>query len=136
LGVKIAKKYNLPQEVIDCIAQHHEDEPFSGPEQMIVYIADAISGARPGARYDNYEEYVERLEKLETIANSYEEVAESYAIQAGREIRVILKPEKSKDDDVTVLATKIRDEIKANVTYPGTVTVTVIRETRSYEVAK
>lgn len=136
LGVKIAKKYNLPQEVIDCIAQHHEDETFSGPEQMIVYIADAISGARPGARYDNYEEYVERLEKLETIANSYEEVAESYAIQAGREIRVILKPEKSKDDDVTVLATKIRDEIKANVTYPGTVTVTVIRETRSYEVAK
>ena len=136
LGVKIAKKFNLPQEVIDCIAQHHEDEPFSGPEQMIVYIADAISGARPGARYENYEEYVERLEKLESIANSYEEVAESYAIQAGREVRVILKPDKSKDDDVTVLATKIRDEIKDNVTYPGTVTVTVIRETRSYEVAK
>jgi len=136
LGIKIAKKYNLPQEVIDCIAQHHEDESFSGPEQMVVYIADAISGARPGARYDNYEEYVERLEKLESIANSYEEVAESYAIQAGREIRVILRPEKSKDDDVTVLAAKIRDEIKDNVTYPGTVTVTVIRETRSHEVAK
>ncbi len=136
LGVKVAKKYNLPQPVIDCIAQHHEDEPFTGPEQMIVYIADAISGARPGARYDNYEEYVERLEKLETIANSYEEVAESFAIQAGREVRVILKPEKSKDDDVTVLASKIRDEIKDNVTFPGTVTVTVTRETRSQEVAK
>jgi len=136
LGVKIAKRFGLPQEVVDCIAQHHEDEALSGPNQMIVYIADAISGARPGARYENYDEYIERLEKLETIANSYEEVSESYAIQAGREIRVLLKPEKSKDDDVTVLATKIRDEIKDNVTYPGTVTVTVIRETRSHEVAK
>ena len=136
LGVKIAKKFGFPQEVIDCIAQHHEDEPFSGPEQMVVYIADAISGARPGARYENHEAYVERLEKLESIANSYEEVAESYAIQAGREVRVLLKPEKSKDDDVIVLAAKIRDEIKDNVTYPGTVTVTVIRETRFHEVAK
>lgn len=136
LGVKIARKFGFSQPVIDCIAQHHEDEPFSGPEQMIVYIADAISGARPGARYENHEEYVQRLEKLENIANSYEEVAESYAIQAGREIRVLLKPDQSKDDDVTVLATKIRDEIKDNVTYPGTVTVTVIRETRTHEVAK
>ena len=136
LGVKIAKRFGFSKAVVDCIAQHHEDEPFSGPEQMIVYIADAISGARPGARYENHEGYVERLEQLEEIANSYEEVAESYAIQAGREIRVILKPEKSKDDDVTVLAAKIRDEIKDNVTYPGTVTVTVIRETRFHEVAK
>ncbi|MBT3249368.1 MAG: ribonuclease Y [Candidatus Pacebacteria bacterium] len=136
LGVKVAKRFGLPKAVVDCIAQHHEDEPFSGPEQMIVYIADAISGARPGARYENHEGYVERLEQLESIANSYEEVAESYAIQAGREVRVLLKPDKSKDDDVTVLAAKIRDEIKDNVTYPGTVTVTVIRETRFHEVAK
>ncbi|MBU0576230.1 ribonuclease Y [Patescibacteria group bacterium] len=136
LGIKIAKKYNMPQEVIDCIAQHHEDKPFSGPEQMAVYIADAISGARPGARYENYEEYVKRLEKLEEIANKYDEVEDSYAIQAGREIRVLLKPEQSKDDDVTVLASKIRDEIKDSVTYPGTVTVTVIRETRSQAIAK
>lgn len=136
LGVKIAKKFGFSQPVIDCIAQHHEDEPFSGPEQMIVYIADAVSGARPGARYENHEAYVERLEKLEAIANSYKEVAESYAIQAGREIRVLLKPDQSKEDDVTVLATKIRDEIKDNVTYPGTVTVTVIRETRTHKVAK
>ncbi len=136
LGVKIAKKYGMPQAVVDCIAQHHEDEPFSGPEQMIVYIADAISGARPGARYENYEEYVKRLEQLEEIANAHAEVKESYAIQAGREIRVLLQPEKSKDDDVEVLATKIRDQVKDNVTYPGTVTVTVIRETRSQAVAK
>ncbi len=136
LGVKIAKKYNLPQPVIDAIAQHHEDEHFSGAEQVAVYVADAISGARPGARYENYDEYVQRLQKLEEIANSYPEVAKSYAIQAGREIRVILEPTNSKDDDVVVLSSKIRDEIKEKLTYPGTVTVTVIRETRGQAVAK
>ncbi len=136
LGVKIAKKYGIPQAIVDCIAQHHEDEPFSRVESMIVYIADAISGARPGARYDNYDEYVQRLGKLETISKEYPEVAEAYAIQAGREIRVILIPEKSKDDDVTMLSVKIRDRIKNEVTYPGTVTVTVIRETRSQSIAK
>lgn len=136
LGIKIAKRFNLPQPVIDCIAQHHEDEPFSGPEQMAVYIADAISGARPGARYENYDEYVKRLQQLEEIAMQYGEVKQAYAIQAGREIRVLLEPEKSKDDDVTVLSTKIRDEIKEKVTYPGTVTVTVIRELRGQQVAK
>lgn len=135
LGVKIAKKFGLPQPVIDCIAQHHEDEPFSGPEQMVVYIADAISGSRPGARYENYDEYVARLQKLEDIANKYPEVKQSYAIQAGREIRVLLEPEKSKDDDVVVLAQTIRDEIKNTMTYPGTVTVTVIREVRGQQVA-
>lgn len=136
LGIKIAKKYNMPQAVIDCIAQHHEDEPFSGPEQMVVYIADAISGARPGARYENYDEYVKRLEQLETIAMNYPGVQHAYAIQAGREIRVLLEPERTKDDDVTVLSVKIRDEIKEKVTYPGTVTVTVTRETRAAQVAK
>lgn len=136
LGVKIAKKFGMPQQVIDCIAQHHEDEPFSGPEQMVVYIADAISGARPGARYENFEEYIERLTSLERIATSYEEVREAYAVQAGREVRVLLEAEKSKDDDVTVLAVKIRDEIQEKVVVPGSVKVTVIRENRATEVAK
>ncbi len=135
LGVKIAKRFNIPQPVIDCIAQHHEDEPFTGPEQMVVYIADAISGARPGARYENYDEYVKRLQQLEEIATKYESVKQAYAIQAGREVRVLLEAEKSKDDDVKVLSLKIRDEIKEKMTYPGTVTVTVIRETRNQEVA-
>lgn len=135
LGVKIAKKYGMPQEVIDCIAQHHEDEPFSGVNQMLVYIADAISGARPGARYENYDEYVQRLQKLEEIATAYDGVKQAYAIQAGREIRVLLDPERSRDEDVTVLALKIRDEIKEKMTYPGTVTVNVARETRSQAVA-
>lgn len=136
LGVKIAKRFNLPQPVIDAIAQHHEDEPFTGPEQMAVYIADAISGARPGARYENYDEYVKRLSQLEEIATAYDSVKQAYAIQAGREVRVLLEPEQSKDADVRVLSLKIRDEIKDKVTYPGTVTVTVIRETRHQEVAK
>ncbi len=136
LGVKLAKRFNMPKSVTDCIAQHHEDEPFTSLESMVVYIADAISGARPGARYENFDEYVERLEKLEEIANSYPEVDNSYAIQAGRELRVILKPKKSKDDDVMVLAGKIRDEVKEKVMVPGSVTVTVIREVRGKEVAK
>ncbi|MFZ5376799.1 MAG: ribonuclease Y [Patescibacteria group bacterium] len=136
LGVKIAKKFGMPQSVIDCIAQHHEDESFSGPEQMAVYIADAISGARPGARYENFDEYVQRLEKLEEIATSHESVKQAYAVQAGRELRVLLEAEKSKDDDVEVLAIKIKDEIQEKVTFPGTVKVTVIRETRGQAVAK
>jgi len=136
LGVKIAKKYGMPQPVIDCIAQHHEDEPFSGPEQMAVYIADAISGARPGARYENHDDYIKRLEGLEAIATAYKEVKSAYAIQAGRELRVLLIPDISKDDDVTVLAVKIKDEIQEKMTYPGTVKVTVIRELRGQGIAK
>lgn len=135
LGVRIAKKFNLPQPVIDCIAQHHEDEPFTGVEQMIVYIADAISGARPGARYENYDEYVKRLKSLEDIAMSYPGIRQAYAIQAGREVRVLLDPEKTKDNDVIVLATRIRDEIKEKLTYPGTVTVNVSREVTDHKVA-
>jgi len=135
LGVKLAKKYGMPQPVIDCIAQHHEDEPFTGIEQMLVYIADAISGARPGARYENHEEYTTRLKELEEIATSYDGVKEAYAIQAGREIRVLLDPEATKDNDVMVLSTKIRDEIKEKMTYPGTVTVNVSRQTHGSQVA-
>jgi ribonuclease Y len=135
-GVRIAKQFNMPQEVIDCIAQHHEDEPFSSPESMAVYIADAISGARPGARYENHEDYIKRLSSLEAIAMSYEEVKQAYAIQAGRELRVLLIPEKSKDDDVTVLANKIRDRVQKEVIVPGNVTVTVIREYREQAVTK
>jgi len=129
-GIRIAKKYNMPQAAIACIAEHHEDRPFSSPESMAVYIADAISGARPGARYENHEEYIKRMESLEEIANSYDEVKKAYAVQAGRELRVLLLPEKSKDDDVMVLANKIRDRVAKEVIVPGTVRVTVIREFR------
>ncbi len=136
VGVNLLKKYHIPQVVIDCVEQHHEDVPFSSKESVLVYIADAISGARPGARYENYEEYVKRLSKLEEIATSYEVVKEAYAIQAGREVRVILRPEGSSDDDVIVLSHKIKDRIQKEMTYPGTVTVTVIRESRATDIAK
>ena len=136
LGVNLLKKYRIPQVVIDCVEQHHEDVPFSSVESVLTYVADAISGARPGARYENYEEYVKRLSKLEEIARSYDSVREAYAIQAGREVRVILAPEKSKDDDVIVLSHKIKERVEKEMTYPGTVTVTVIREFRAADIAK
>jgi len=136
LGVNLLKKYNIPQPVIDTVAQHHEDTPFTSAESVLVYVADAISGSRPGARYENYEEYVKRLGKLEEIATSYEGVGEAYAIQAGREIRVILRPDKLGDEAVPKLAFDIKERIRNEMTYPGTVTVTVMREVRATEIAK
>ncbi|MBI5151427.1 MAG: ribonuclease Y [Candidatus Pacebacteria bacterium] len=136
VGVNLLKKYRIPQVVIDCVEQHHEDVPFTSNEAVLVYVADAISGARPGARYENYEEYVKRLTNLETIAKSYDAVKEAYAIQAGREVRVILNPQHSTDDDTIVLSHKIKERVQKEMTYPGTVTVTVIRETRGIDIAK
>lgn len=136
LGVNLLKKYNIPQAVIDTVAQHHEDEPFTSAESVLVYVADAISGARPGARYENYDEYVKRLAKLEEISKSYQGVKEAFAIQAGREIRVIVEPEKVNDEGINKLAFDIKERVKNEMTYPGTVTVTVTRETRATEVAK
>jgi ribonucrease Y len=135
LGVKLLKKHNMPQAVIDAVAQHHEDSEFTSSEAILVYIADAISGARPGARFENYEDYVKRLNNLEEIANSFPGVSETYAIQAGRELRVIVDNKKASDEEAIVLADKIRDRIKNEMTYPGTVTVNVIRETRAHAVA-
>ncbi len=136
LGVKLLKKHRMPQAVIDCVEQHHEDKPFSSKEAVLVYVADAISGARPGARYENYDEYVKRLQKLEEIAKADPKVREAFAIQAGREIRVIVHPDKSTDEDTVLLSHTIKDRIKNEVTYPGTVTVTVIRELRAVDIAK
>lgn len=136
LGVTLLKKYRMPQEVIDCVEQHHEDKPFSSKEAILVYVSDAISGARPGARYENYEDYVKRLTKLEEIAKADPKVKEAYAIQAGREVRVIVHAESTTDDDVILLSHTIKDRIKNEVIYPGTVTVTVIRELRAVDIAK
>lgn len=136
LGVKLLEKYNMPKAVIDCVAQHHEDTEFSSKESILVYISDAISGSRPGARYENVAEYVKRLKAIEDIAMSKGGVTEAYAISAGREVRVMVDPGKATDDEAVRLASDIRDEIKAKLTYPGTVTVTVIRETRAQQVAK
>ncbi len=136
LGVKLLKKYNVPKAAIDAVAQHHEDEEFTSIESVIVYIADAISGSRPGARYENIEEYVERLTKLEDIAKKHEGVEEAYAIQAGREVRVIVRPEKVSDAQMVKLASDIKTEVQETMTYPGTVKVTVIRELRASDIAK
>lgn len=107
-----------------------------GCESGIVYISDAISGSRPGARNENHEEYVKRLTKLEEIAMSYEGVAKAYAIQAGREVRVILSPDKSSDRDATVIAQKVAERYETEMQYPGTVTVNVLREVRAAAIAK
>jgi ribonucrease Y len=135
LGVKLLKKYEMPQAVIDCVAQHHEDAAFTSKESILVYIADAMSGARPGARYENYDEYVKRLETMENIAREQKGVDEAYAIQAGRELRVMVSHHELTDDETVVVAEKIRDRIKNEMTYPGTVTVNVIREVRASAVA-
>lgn len=135
LGVNLLKKYNLPQTAIDCVAQHHEDEEFSSVESILVYISDAISGSRPGARHENTEEYAKRITQLEVIARKHPEVEDAYAISAGREIRVIVNPSKANDEQLPILAVAIRDEIRNTMTFPGTVKVNVIRETRSSEIA-
>lgn len=135
LGVKLLKKYNMPQAVVDAVAQHHEDEEFTSVESIIVYIADAISGSRPGARYENYDEYVQRLQKLEEIATKQPGVREAFAIQAGREVRVIVDPEKATDAQAVKMASDIKHEIENSLTYPGTVRVTVIRELRATDTA-
>lgn len=131
LGVQFLRRHKLPEEVIACVAQHHEDEPFSSPESVVVHIADAISGARPGARSENREEYVQRLSEMEDIATAYDGVSKAFAIQAGRELRVIVNPDKSSDRDIQVIAQQIAQKIQDDMQYPGTVTVNVIRELRA-----
>jgi len=137
LGVKFLKKYNIPQAVIECVAEHHEDKPFSSTESMLVYVADAISGSRPGARYEDHEGYIQRMTQLEEIANSFDGVEAAFAIQAGREVRVIVNPKDIDDDSATKLANDIRDKIQEDVkAFPGQIKVTTIRESRSEAIAK
>jgi ribonuclease Y len=130
LGVEFLKKKNMPQAVIDCVAQHHEDEPFTSVESKIVHIADAISGARPGARHESVQDYIKRLSDLEQIALSQKGVDKAYAFAAGREVWVIVKPEEVSDDQLTKLSHDISNEIETKMSFPGQVTVTVIREKR------
>lgn len=136
LGVDLLRKNGIPDKVIACVEEHHEGKPFSSIESMIVYIADAVSGARPGARFEDYQEYIKRLSELESIGKSKDGVKECYAFQAGREIRVIVDPGKLDDAAATVLAQKIKEEIEKKVTFAGQVKVTVIRELRVTETAK
>ncbi len=134
LGVDLLRKNGMPQSVIDCVASHHEDIPFPSMEAVIVYIADAISGSRPGARHEDIEEYVKRLKTLEDVATSFQGVEKAFALQAGRELRVIMDPGTLDDASVTVTTKKIAEEIEKKFpTFPGQIKITAIRELRVVE---
>ena len=136
IGVDIAKKYHEDKVVINAIHSHHGDTEAKSVIAVIAQIADTLSAARPGARNDSMENYIKRLEQLEEIGNSFEGVEKSYAMQAGREVRVIVKPEEIDDLTSFKIARDIKDKIESEMQYPGTIKVTVIRETRAEEVAK
>lgn len=136
IGVDVAKKYKESKEVVHCIAAHHNDVEPETIEAIIVQCADAISGARPGARRESLDNYVKRLEKLEEIANSYEGVEKAFAVQAGREVRIIVKPEVIDDVKAMYMSKEIAKQIEQDMQYPGQIKVNVIRETRAVEYAK
>ena len=136
IGADLAKKYRENAAIIHCIMAHHGDVEPNSIEAVLVQAADAISAARPGARRETLETYIKRLEKLEEIANSFDGVDYSYAIQAGREIRIIVKPEKISDAETVVVARDIAKRIENELEYPGQIKVNVIRETRTTDFAK
>ena len=136
IGADLAKKYRENAAIIHCIMAHHGDVEPNSIEAVLVQAADAISAARPGARRETLETYIKRLEKLEEIANSFDGVDYSYAIQAGREIRIIVKPEKISDAETVVVARDIAKRIESELEYPGQIKVNVIRETRTTDYAK
>ena len=136
IGKMILQKFNMPEDVIKAMRSHHEEYPYESLEAVIVQVADQISGARPGARKDTLEAYLKRLEELERVANSFAGVEKSYAIQAGREIRIFVQPEKIDDIEARKLAREVADKVQQELQFPGEIKVTVIRETRTIEYAR
>ncbi|MGL5316450.1 MAG: ribonuclease Y [Peptostreptococcaceae bacterium] len=136
IGMDLLKRYKESKEVIHAMSTHHGDFEPQTVEAVLVTAADAISAARPGARRETLEAYIKRLEKLEEIANSYEGVDKSFAIQAGREIRIMVKPENVSDEDIHLLARDMTKKIEDELEYPGQIKVSIIRETRAIEYAK
>jgi ribonuclease Y len=136
IGRRILQKFGVGENVVKAMQAHHEEYPYETPESMIVQVADAISGGRPGARRDSVENYIKRLEDLEAIANNQPGVEKSYAIAAGREVRVIVKPEAISDLEARKLARDIADKIEKELQYPGEIKISVIRETRVIEYAR
>ena len=136
LGLDLAKKHKESEIVLNAIESHHGDAKPTNIISVLVAIADALSASRPGARNDSLENYVKRLQDLENIANSMEGVASTFAMQAGRELRVVVKPEKIDDLGSVKMARDIKNKIEEQLQYPGTIKVTVIRETRATEEAK
>ncbi|MBQ9786132.1 MAG: ribonuclease Y [Clostridia bacterium] len=136
IGVELAKKYKESPAVIHCIEAHHFNVEFKSIEAILVQVADAISSSRPGARRETLDTYVKRLEQLESIANEFDGVDKSYAVQAGREVRIIVKPEKISDEQAMFMAKDIAKKIEDQMEYPGQIKVNVIRESRYTETAK
>jgi ribonuclease Y len=136
IGADLARRYGMNQSVVHCIAAHHEEEEPSTAESLLTIVADAISGSRPGARRESLEYYIKRLEALESIATSFTGVEKAFAIQAGREIRIMVKPDDVDDLGANRLAREISKKIEENLEYPGQIKVTVLRETRAIEYAK
>ena len=136
IGADLARKYRESADVVNAILSHHGDAEPTTLEAVLVAAADAISGARPGARRETLESYIKRLQKLEEIADSFDGVEKSFAIQAGREVRVIVKPEQVSDADSVLMAKEIVKRIEKELEYPGQIKVNVIRETRATEFAK
>lgn len=132
-GVQLAKKFKLPEKVANAIAEHHEDKPFSAIESICVYLGDAISGGRPGARHEDVGDYVKRLGDIEKIAMSFDGVDKVYAVQAGREVRVIVLPDRISDEELPKLTHDIAQRISKEVMVPGAVKVTAVREVRISE---
>ena len=136
IGVDIAKKYKENEVVINSIASHHGDTTATNVISTIVAIADALSASRPGARNDSIENYIKRLSQLEEVGNEIKGVEKTYAVQAGRELRVVVKPEEVDDLEAHRIAREVKEKIEANLKYPGTIKITVVRETRAVEEAK
>jgi ribonuclease Y len=136
IGAEIAKRYGLPDPVVNAIGAHHAEMDQLTVEAVLVQSADAISGARPGARRESLENYIKRIKALEQVANSFEGVEASFAIQAGREIRIIVKPNEIDDLGAIRLSRDVAKKVEESLQYPGQIKVTVIRETRATEYAK
>jgi ribonuclease Y len=136
IGIKILEKFDIDIEVIKAMKAHHEEYPYESLEAIIVQTADAISGGRPGARKDTLENYIKRLEALEKIALSFSGIDKAFALQAGREIRVFVRPEEIDDLRARKLAKEIAERVQSELKYPGEIKVIVIRESRVIEYAK
>ena len=136
IGRRILQKFGVSEDIIKAMQAHHEEYPYETLESIIVQVADNISGGRPGARSDSVENYIKRLTDLEAITNSFGGVEKSYALQAGREIRVFVTPEKISDIEAHKMARDVADRIEAELKYPGEIKVMVIRETRVIEYAR
>ncbi len=136
ISADILRKFNLPADLIHAVEAHHEDVPLETPEACIIQIADAISSARPGARRESLQLHIKRLQDLERVANSFPGVEKAYAIQAGREVRILVRPEDIDDLSSAKLAKEIAKKVEEEVQYPGQVKIQVIREVRAVEYAK